>query len=109
MGKSNGYRAIVLTTNSYKVNTYYVLDVRNNYVLATGAFDKNATYYEKLDNVFRPVRGTEEKINEFPITNGYIYFATDTGRIYMDKNGERIAVGGGKGASIYYSTATDIQ
>ena len=109
MGKSNGYRAIILTANTYKANTYYVLDVRNNYILATGAFDRNATYYEKLDNVFRPVRGTEEKINEFPITNGYIYFATDTGRIYMDKNGERIAVGGGKGASIYYSTATDIQ
>ena len=110
MGRSNGYRAVVLTTATYKPNIYYILGSNGNYVLSTSqTFDKNATYYEKLDNIFRPVRGTEEKINEFPITNGYVYFATDTGHIYLDKNGERIPVGGGKGASIYYSTSTEIQ
>ena len=59
MGRSNGYRAVVLTTATYKPNIYYILGSNGNYVLSTSqTFDKNATYYEKLDNIFRPVRGT---------------------------------------------------
>jgi hypothetical protein len=35
---------------------------------------------------FVPVRGTEEKIaaNVMGFNNGYLYFATDTGHIYLD-------------------------
>ena len=32
---------------------------------------------------FRPVQGLEEKIKNFPQTEGYFYVATDTGRIYQ--------------------------
>ena len=33
---------------------------------------------------FRPYRGLEAKIKSFPQQPGYVYFATDTGRIYLD-------------------------
>ena len=49
--------------------------------------------------IFRPVRGTEESIHSHPITNGYIYFAYDTGKIYMDRDGTRYSLGGSNAAS----------
>ena len=51
---------------------------------------------------FHPVRGTEAKILTYPFNEGYIYFATDSGKIYMDKDGERIPLGGG-GVSVLYA------
>ena len=54
---------------------------------------------------FRPVRGTQATIDALPITDGYVYYAVDTGRIYMDKSDERISMGGGgaaNGSSIYF-------
>lgn len=53
------------------------------------------------DIKFRPVRGTEEKILNAPIREGRVYFATDSGRMYMDKDGLRIPVGGGT-SSVHY-------
>lgn len=55
------------------------------------------------DAIFRPVRGTEEAISKMPKEDGYIYYAYDSGRIYMDKGKERIPVGGGNGAAILYA------
>lgn len=52
---------------------------------------------------FRPIRGTEAKILNTPIREGYLYFATDTGKIYMDKDGIRKPMGG-SGASVLYSS-----
>ena len=53
---------------------------------------------------FIPVRGLDANITNSPIRDGYIYFATDTGRIYLDKGNERCSLGGvGAGASIYYA------
>ena len=38
-----------------------------------------------MDNIqFIPVQGTEKKILNLERKNGYIYFATDTGKIYLD-------------------------
>lgn len=34
------------------------------------------------DKKFRPVQGTSEKIIAAPYSEGYVYFATDTGKIY---------------------------
>jgi hypothetical protein len=55
---------------------------------------------------FDPVRSSEETILHLPFSNGSIYFATDTGRIYLDciDNGEeknKLSVGGG-GVSLIY-------
>ena len=55
------------------------------------------------DAIFRPVRGTEEAISKMPKEDGYIYYAYDSGRFYMDKGKERIPVGGGNGAAILYA------
>ena len=52
---------------------------------------------------FRPIRGTEAKILNTPSREGYLYFATDTGKIYMDKDGIRKPMGG-SGASVLYSS-----
>lgn len=51
---------------------------------------------------FYPVRGKEENILNKPHQDGYIYFATDTGRIFLDtKTSDKLPVGG-TGASLYY-------
>lgn len=39
---------------------------------------------------FYPVRGIEKTIKNLEITDGYIYFATDTGHIYMDVDDSRV-------------------
>ena len=56
---------------------------------------------------FRPVRGTEKTIETLPITNGYVYFATDSGKMYLDKETERIQIGGGSGAVIFYGNSEE--
>lgn len=54
---------------------------------------------------FRPVRGTDKAIQAVDINEGWVYFATDTGKIYIDTRDERIAMGSA-GASIYFGTST---
>ena len=56
---------------------------------------------------FRPYRGTEEKIKAIPYSNGYVYFATDTGKIFLDYNEERLTMGG-NGASLFYATDSEV-
>lgn len=53
--------------------------------------------------IFTPVQAEEHKIpNE--LQAGWLYFTTDTGKIYLDTDKERVAVGG-SGASLYYGQA----
>lgn len=49
--------------------------------------------------------GTEDVIRNFSHSAGYLYFATDSGKIYLDTTtpDERITVGG-SGSAIYYMT-----
>lgn len=50
---------------------------------------------------FRPVKGTEAAIAAMAYQEGYVYFATDTKKIYIDANGQsKIPMGGNSG--IYY-------
>ena len=68
------------------------------------------------NKMFTPVRGTEAKIagKVMGFNDGYIYFATDTGKIYMDYTDAdgaqhaRVSFGGGAGgggnnSGIYYA------
>jgi hypothetical protein len=60
--------------------------------------------------IFTPVQTTESVIKNLERQNGWLYFATDTGRMYLDTETDRISVGGfggGGGASIYYGDATE--
>ena len=41
------------------------------------------------DIVFQPVRGTESAISRMPKQDGRVYFAYDTGKIYLDKENVR--------------------
>ena len=54
---------------------------------------------------FRPVRGEEEQILATGYNEGWVYFATDTGKIFIGANGEEKIVMGGSGASLFYSNA----
>ena len=56
---------------------------------------------------FRPYRGTDENIKNIPYSEGYIYFAADTGKIYMDYKDERIPMGG-NGASLFYASDPEV-
>ena len=51
---------------------------------------------------FRPIRGTDEQIQNIPHTEGAVYFTTDTKKIYCDFDGERKPMGGNSG--IFYGT-----
>ena len=57
--------------------------------------------------IFTPVQSTEAKIKKQELQNGWLYFATDSGRMYLDTATERISVGGagGGGIAIYYGDA----
>ena len=60
---------------------------------------------------FKPIRGTEAKIFAIPCssnTEGQIYFATDTGSIYMDYHGKRISIGG-HGVAVFYANEAAVQ
>lgn len=50
--------------------------------------------------VFRPVRGLDKNIQSAGYNEGYVYFATDTKKIYLDANGVKAPMGGNSG--IYY-------
>ena len=52
----------------------------------------------RSDKRFIPVRGLKENISEIPITEGNLYFATDTQEILLDHNGQRIPMGSGEAA-----------
>ena len=57
---------------------------------------------------FRPIQGSEDIILKQDIYPGHVYFATDSGKIFLDTETERIAVGGG-GVAVLYSSAKDIK
>lgn len=47
---------------------------------------------------FRPVYGKETTILGLPISEGYVYIAEDTGKIFIDANGRRRQIGGSGGS-----------
>lgn len=58
--------------------------------------------------LFNPVRGTEAGIAKIAVTEGNVYYATDSGKMYLDTDKQRIAMGAA-GAAIYYGVATDLK
>lgn len=57
---------------------------------------------------FRPVRGEDKIIQDQAIADGHIYFATDSGKIYLDAQGERITMGG-NGVGVFYAQASSVR
>ena len=51
---------------------------------------------------FKVIRGLDATIQALEIVDGHLYFATDSGKVYLDYKGERITMGG-SGASLYYA------
>ena len=58
---------------------------------------------------FVPIRGMESQILAQPKSNGNIYFAKDTGKIYLDISHEERILVGNSGISIFYSDETNIR
>lgn len=56
--------------------------------------------YNETDVVFRPVRCSEEKLSTLDTKEGYLYFTTDTQKLFMGQNGKKIEMCGYNG--IYY-------
>lgn len=56
---------------------------------------------------FRPFRGKEDKILALDKRDGQIYFATDSGKMYLDIDNENRIPLGGNGASIFYAEAAE--
>jgi hypothetical protein len=57
---------------------------------------------------FRPFQGTEELIGKQDRYPGHVYFATDSGKIFLDTETERITVGGG-GVAVLYASAEEVK
>jgi hypothetical protein len=60
---------------------------------------------EKMKNIttpFVPVKGTEEKIKQLSPTEGYLYFATDTKKIFIDDNNKKLSLCDNTG--LFYGT-----
>lgn len=57
------------------------------------------------DTPFRPVLGTEESIHAQPSMTGKLFFATDTGKIYLGVAPDECIPVGGAGASVLYASA----
>ena len=58
---------------------------------------------------FRPVTGTEEQINNAQKNPGYVYFASDTGKIFVDLDNEHRLAMGGSGVAVVYGSATGLE
>lgn len=58
--------------------------------------------------IFRPVRASEDTINGMGYNEGYVYFAKDSGKIFLDVDNERKAMGG-SGVSVFYAKDTSVQ
>ena len=56
---------------------------------------------------FSPVRGYEENIRRQAVVDGYVYFATDSGNIYVDAEGTRHTMGGSGSSGIHYTNASE--
>ena len=55
------------------------------------------------DNIkFTPIRGKQAKIDQLPVVDGHVYFATDTGRIFTDTSRGRILLGN-NGVALFYA------
>ena len=58
--------------------------------------------------IFTPVQASEAQIKDLELQNGWLYFATDSGRMYLDTDTKRISVGGGGGGvAIYYGNTEE--
>ena len=57
---------------------------------------------------FRPFQGTEDLINKQDVYPGHVYFATDSGKIFLDADNGRITVGGG-GVAVLYASADEVK
>ena len=61
---------------------------------------------KKSDFIFRAIRGKEENLLAMNAPEGSVLFATDTGKMYMIANGERVILSGGTtGAAVLYGIA----
>ena len=57
---------------------------------------------------FRPVRGLEKTILGLGYTDGHIYIATDTGKMFIDADGINKKPLGGSGAAVMYASALTV-
>lgn len=69
-----------------------------------------------MAETFKPIRGSQTAINRYPIVEGQVLFAYDSGRIYLDKNGVRYVMsskssggGGAGGTGIIYANGLNTQ
>ena len=56
---------------------------------------------------FNPLQASEKTIENATLAPGFLYFATDSGKIFLDTVDKRINVGGG-GTAIYYASSTSV-
>lgn len=58
-------------------------------------------YTAQLDKIFKPVYCNENSLSKNDAIDGFVYFTTDTKKIYLGHNGDYLSMGGNSG--IYYT------
>lgn len=56
--------------------------------------------YNETEQIFRPVKCTEDKLNSLETRNGYLYFTTDTKKLFLGNENKKIQMCESKG--FYY-------
>jgi hypothetical protein len=56
--------------------------------------------YNTTEQIFRPVKCTEDKLNSLETRNGYLYFTTDTKKLFLGNENKKIQMCESKG--FYY-------
>ena len=56
---------------------------------------------------FIPAMGKDSDIQNAAYSEGHLFFATDTGKIYLHNEGQKISMGGG-GVSVLYANAEEV-
>ncbi len=53
-------------------------------------------------NLFNPIVGSEERVLNYPVSPGAVYFTTDTRKIYLDYDQERVKMPMGGNIGLFY-------
>lgn len=62
-----------------------------------------------MNSAFTPVRGLDKNIQSIEYNDGYLYFATDTGKIYIDANDQNKVLMGGGGVALFYANDDTVE
>ena len=100
------YNELYIIANEFKPNvdyyindngTYKKVELNENNFSSGEYYTKIVLNVSQMSSPFIPVRCTENKLKNFDGHDGYVYFTTDTKKIFMGANGDILEMCGNRG------------